>query len=178
MSPESAPVTRIVLRRATADDASKLAALAIQVWLDTYAIDGVSTAIADFLHEEFAPERFRALIGRSDHVAHVAEADSHLLGYAMVQEQAPYLASRTRTTALRTLYVQERFSAQGIGSALFNAAGAATPALKRALWVAVNTHNVRAINFYRKHGMVQIGTTFFELDAKRHENLVFAFASG
>jgi len=49
------------LRSAAATDAHALAALAIQVWLDTYATDGVNELLGRHVLDAFTPSGFAAL---------------------------------------------------------------------------------------------------------------------
>ena len=46
------------IRPPIAADAPALAALSIQVWLDTYATEGVSDLIARYVLDEFTPAAF------------------------------------------------------------------------------------------------------------------------
>jgi diamine N-acetyltransferase len=167
-----------MLRDANLDDAVTLAALATQVWLDTYATDGVNPAIANYVLGELSPARFRTLLQDEACDVLVAERDAHVLGYAVMRNGAACPCAPRLVAELATLYVQPRFSGNGLGSALFTAACSRARGGRGAAWVAVNARNSRAINFYRKHGMVEIGTTYFALDGKQHENHVYAFAVG
>ena len=70
------------------EDTKTLSALAIQVWLHTYATEGVSSVIASYVLSEFTPERFAALLSESSSGVFVAEHGKHLLGYAVVRASA------------------------------------------------------------------------------------------
>lgn len=164
-----------MLRDARPEDAVTLAALAAHVWLDTYATAGVNAAIAGYVLAEYSPDKFRALLDREGASVLVFERDAHLLGYAVLRNGVSCPCPQQAAAELATLYVQQRFAGYGIGTSLFSAACDRASGGRTSTWVAVNTHNVRAINFYRKQGMVEVGTTWFELDGTQHENHVFAF---
>ena len=51
-----------LLRAASPDDAQNLATLATQVFLHTYATNGISRAISGHVMETFSPAKFSALI--------------------------------------------------------------------------------------------------------------------
>ena len=76
---------------------------------------------------------------------------------------------------LQTLYVQEHFLGQGVGSLLLAAAEAlARSRANSRLWLTVNATNRRAIAFYDRKGYAQVGTAYFVLGAERYENHVLA----
>lgn len=61
----------------------------------------------------------------------------------------------------------------GAGKSLLQAAAA--EARKRAndrLWLKVNAHNARAIEFYARQGCRKVGTTYFAFGGGQHENHV------
>jgi ribosomal protein S18 acetylase RimI-like enzyme len=160
-------------------DAIGLAALGIQVWLDTYATDGVSQSIAEYVLSEFTPEKFRALLSRQDSVVLVAELGGNLVGYAVMGLSA-ISACTGSTVELATLYVQEHFTRAGVGSALLSECQniAFQNADSRIIWLTVNAQNERAIAFYRKHGFVESGIDYFELGGQQHKNYVFVGPEG
>lgn len=166
----------VTLRPAIAADAHALAALAIQVWLDTYATDGVNDLIGRYVLTTFTPEAF-AEWSDSDSVAlQVAQADAHLVGYALLQFGAAQPLAPTCDTELRTLYVQPRFARRGVGSMLLREARSAAHARTGSdgLWLSVNVKNLRACAFYEKQGLAVTGRTQFVLGDERHDNHVMA----
>ena len=164
------------IRLAQSKDANNLAALAIQVWLHTYATAGIRSVLSEYVLTEFTEEKFQKIIGAPDQIVIVAEIDRHLVGYALLKfdqtrEDVPHTS-----TELATLYVQEHFTKKNIGSKLL-AASAQHAQIRNgnpAFWLKVNHQNARAISFYRKHGYTQCGTFFFALDGELHENFVLA----
>src|SRR2546421_12754917 len=107
-----------MLRRAIPEDATNLAALAIQVWLHTYARDGIRSAISEYIWSEFTPEKFSRLISDRGHSLLVAEINNHLVGYVTLKYGSPCPSDAQVQTEVATLYVQEHFARRGIGSAL------------------------------------------------------------
>lgn len=161
------------IRTATADDAQRLSALAMQVWLHTYAGEGVSSAIAGYVLSEFSVERFQVLLSEpSSHVL-VAEQNVYLIGYAVLSYGSTCPLPCSSHAELSTLYVQAPFTGQGLGTELLTeAASCARQRAGCALWLTVNSHNSRAVAFYAKHGYAKLGITQFRLGDADHENLV------
>ncbi|WP_422086628.1 GNAT family N-acetyltransferase [Variovorax sp.] len=164
------------VRPGVATDAHALAALAIQVWLDTYATDGVNDRLGRHVLDAFAPSGFAALAQDPDATLLVAQNDAYLVGYALLRFDAAQPLAQLGNTELCTLYVQERFTGAGVGTALLRQARTAVAERTGAdaLWLAVNTRNRRACGFYEKHGFSLRGRTWFVLGEDRHENHVLA----
>jgi len=179
-APANAARAHIAVRPAVAADARTLAALAIQVWLDTYATDGMNDLLASHVLGEFTPAKFAASIEDAGTCLLVAEIDRHLVGYALVRFGVAQPLVASTDTELCTLYVQEPFTGCGVGSALLREVRAAVRERTgtEALWLSVNVRNRRACDFYEKHGLVEKGRTHFVLGEGRHENHVLALVPG
>lgn len=163
----------MLFRHGERRDAENLSALAIQVWLHTYATEGISPLISRYVLSEFTPEKFEALLSNDSSTVLVAESNENLVGYATVSVGKSCPVPTSAEVELATLYVQAPFIGKGIGSALLSQAERS--ARQRAgisLWLTVNSRNSRAIEFYAKHGYTKIGITHFELGSEKHENLV------
>ncbi|WP_027469846.1 GNAT family N-acetyltransferase [Deefgea rivuli] len=154
------------VRRADASDVASIAALGIQVWLDTYT-EGVSALCADFVLQEFAVARVQASIAQHDYW--VAVQNELLLGYIVVDPScvAPWGAEVCK------LYVQARWQGKGVGVALLAMAKQNFPQF----WLSVYHANAKAIQFYQGQGLSQVGKTDFMMGNQRHENYIFALAS-
>jgi GNAT superfamily N-acetyltransferase len=154
-------------------DARRIAVLATQVWLHTYATDGINDEIAKYILSELTVEKFSASLGDPDTNLVVAECGDCLVGFATVKFGASCPSVAGPVVELQTLYVQEHFIGQGIGRSLLQVAE--TKARERSaspLWLTVNAKNVRAISFYTREGYSKAGTTYFVLGEGRHENHV------
>ncbi len=161
------------IRSAHAGDANRLAVLATQVWLHTYATGGITDEITEHVRSEFTPEKYLAALAEPATRVLVAEQDGSLVGLAVVKFGAPCPSGANATTELQTLYVQEHFIGRGVGRALLQAAEAnAGEHAGSALWLTVNTKNARAITFYAHVGYTKVGSTYFVLGEARHENHV------
>ena len=161
------------VRLSQPEDAPRLAVLAAQVWLHTYAKEGVSSVIADYVLAELTPRAFAAKFGNAAITILVAERDAHFLGLAVVQSGTVCASAPAATVELATLYVQAHCKGQGIGSRLLKDAQALAVAQAGSrLWLTVNAQNAAAIDFYTRHNFQQVGTAHFVLGGVAHENLV------
>jgi GNAT superfamily N-acetyltransferase len=163
-----------IIRTARVDDAACIAVLATQVWLHTYATQGISAAISQYTRTQLIPEKYLALLDDPLARLWVAELDACLIAFAVVKFDAPCPVFAPGSAELQTLYVQEHFVGQGVGrQLLWVAEDMARTQTGLPLWLTVNVHNARAIGFYRRHGYTARGTSDFVMDDQRHENHVF-----
>lgn len=161
------------IRRGKPEDASRLAVLATQVWLHTYATDGITADIADYVLSELSHEKYRALLNDLACQVFVATSRESLVGFAVVKFGTPCTDDSASSVELQTLYVQEHFEGCGAGGLLLRAAEVeARQRSNCALWLTVNAKNARAVGFYSHQGYTKIGTAYFVLGEGRHENHV------
>jgi diamine N-acetyltransferase len=169
-------ITAITLRPARADDALCLGVLATQVFLDTYATDGIRPAIAAEVRQAFSTDSIAALLAREDTRLLVAEDAGHLVGFAQVTPGATHACVASAAPAeLDRLYVQEPYTGRGLGRALLQAAEAcASDAGATDLWLTPWVHNQRALRFYARCGYADCGMAWFHLHGEQHENRVLS----
>lgn len=168
----------VILRAASEADVASLSALGIQVFLDTYAPEGIRPSVAREVLSAFSQESVRGWLQRPGSQVLVAERAGHLIGFAhttLGTEQA--LVRAQRPVELDRLYVQEPFTAHGIGSRLIQRAEiSAAAAGADVMWLSPWVHNHRALRFYAKHRYEDLGLTWYTFDEERHENRVLAKA--
>jgi GNAT superfamily N-acetyltransferase len=168
----------ILVRAAGAADALCLHALATQVFLDTYATEGIREAIAREAQRELSVAAFLAEIEAPRVRTLLAEHRGFLVAFASITLGASHALVATGPAAeLSRLYVQAPFIRRGIGAlllsraeALARAAGAST------LWLTAWVGNARALAFYASQGYEELGSTDHEFENERFENLLFARA--
>ena len=161
------------IRPGRPDDASRLAVLATQVWLHTYATDGITTGIAEYVLQELCPEKYLRILNDPTSQVFVAESGANLVGLAVVKFDTSCPSGDYSSTELQTLYVQEHFIGRGAGKLLLRAAEAEVRRRSNTvLWLTVNAQNARAIAFYASQGYTKVGSTHFVLGDGRYENHV------
>lgn len=162
-----------MIRRAEGRDASSLAAVSLEVWLNTYLREGGNAFFADYVLSEFTAQKFRDAIGHPHLAIWVSENRIGIDGFVSVcSTSTPPLAGRS-SLEITTLYVQPRHQSSGRGTAL----------LRRALdhcrsiggesaWLKVNAENSSAIGFYLRHGFNKVGSAQFVIADSAYENFV------
>ncbi|RMN25115.1 GNAT family acetyltransferase [Pseudomonas coronafaciens pv. zizaniae] len=169
------PCHTITLREASATDTVCLSALGIQVFLDTYATQGIRESIAREALDAFYPQAFARLLAEPATLIAVAESDGHLIGFAQVTLRTDHPMLGISTAAeLQRLYVQERFTGRGAGRLLLKAAEQHAAAHHASLlWATVWVGNERALGFYPRQGYAMKGSPHYEFQGEVHENHLF-----
>jgi diamine N-acetyltransferase len=166
----------ITLRAGTPEDATTISALAIQVFLDTYAPDGVRPDLAREALREYAAEAFDARLRETQRRFVLAERGTALLGFAelkLANDAAP--AGGAMGAELIRLYVQPAAQGAGLGRQLIRAAEAlASEAGLAALWLTAWDGNQRALAFYAREGYADIGATSYSFEGTSYGNRVLA----
>ena len=170
------PVAGLLLRRAGPEDVLCLSVLAIQVFLDTCATEGIRPEIAREVLSSFSQDAFTSAIADSDSHIAVAEVKGHMVGFAQVTFGACHELAPAGTQAeLLRLYVQEPFTGAKVGTQLLaRAERIASEGGATVFWLTPWVHNHRALAFYARRGYRDYGLTCFTFEGESHENRVLA----
>lgn len=163
----------MTLRRARADDAPRLAALARWVWLDSYAADGVEQRFLRYLDESFTPAAFERAIADPRQALWLLEEGAAVQGFAQLARDAPAPVPGDAQVELTRLYVAPPCTGRGLGARLLQAARQTWPG--EGLWLSVWVGNAGALRFYAREGGRSAGQTQFMLDGQAIANEVIAF---
>src|SRR3954454_21929635 len=169
------PRAEIAYRMAVQEDALCLSVLATQVFLDTYAIQGIRPAIAREARQYLSEEAFAALLADPRCGILVAELADHLVGFAQLTHDQPhaFLPPDTRAAELNRLYVQRPFLGKGIGKELLaRAESLAAAEGAEALWLFAWTGNAHALRFYEAQGYQDVGGSVYIFEGDTYETRV------
>lgn len=174
----SAAAVHARVRVGTPADAAAIAALAIQVFLDTYATEGVRDDLAREAFDTYGTHRFDERLREPHRRCLLAEehASAGLLGFAEVRLDTRAAPDGGVTGAeLVRLYVQPRWQHAGLGRRLLREAEDAAAAAGAAhLWLTAWSGNDRARAFYAALGYEDVGESRITFQGRAYENRVFA----
>jgi len=165
----------ITFREAGTSDALCIGVLGTQVFLDTYATEGIRPSVAREVLEYFSTDAISALLSNPAITFIVAELSGHMIGFAQVIYGSTHeLVAAGNTAELDRLYVQERFSGKGIGAGLLRRAEAwAAEQGASAMWLTVWAENRRALAFYARQGYKDVGASVYVFEGDRYETRIF-----
>ena len=166
----------VTLRLATTADSHCLSALATQVFLDTYATEGIRPWLAREVHEHLSPSAVETLLATPSSTFVVAQRSEHLIAFAQLTEGSSHsLVTCKRPAELGRLYVQSPFLGKGIGKFILQHAEAlAASRGTSTLWLTAWVGNIRALGFYSRQGYEDHGSSDYTFEEESFENRVLA----
>jgi len=165
----------IEYRRGTPEDYLCVGVLAMQVFLDTYATDGIRRDLASEVLSEYIPEKFAERLAHRSACFLLAERAGHLVAFAEVAlDGEPPDPSLFRAAELVRLYVHSQFKRRGLGRTLLAQAEAIAKSRSAdCLWVTAWVGNSQALAFYAALGYTDIGATSYVFQGNSYENRIF-----
>lgn len=161
------------IREADLMDVMNLAVLKQQVWIATYALEGIRNEFSVYVLTEFTPENVRKDVMDSNKLIYIAEIDHHIIGCVEIEFDSKCPVKSEKGPEISVLYVLERFTGMGIGQQLLDQAFMFCKELSiDSVWLTVYHKNERAIKFYLKNRFKESGKTYFELVNNRYENKI------
>jgi ribosomal protein S18 acetylase RimI-like enzyme len=177
MSRDSQPSKpEFALRAGAPGDSLILAALSVQVFLDTYATEGVRPDLAREAFGGYSDQAFASRLAEQDRKFLLAHRGEALIGFAELRvAELPAPAGELLGAELVRLYVQPHAQRSGVGRALlYEAERLAITRNVSSLWLTVWERNERALAFYRRMGYADVGATTYSFEGNTYGNRVFA----
>ena len=163
----------IIYQHAKPEDTLRLSILFQQVYIQSYALEGITVEFANFISQRFAPDRIRKTINEQPDSIIVAYNKDHPIGVAELDFQNKCPIDNLPGAELNKLYVLERFCSKGIGGNLLKKAE--EKAIEKGfaqLWLEVWLENPRAIQFYEKQHYQPVGVVDFPMETNTYQNMV------
>jgi len=161
-----------MIRAANESDCINLAALSLEVWLQTYAVDGINRNISQYALATFTERHFKEYLHNKKYLLLVSIEDSYLRGYALLNfDSTSQLGDYG--FEIEKLYVHSAFQGRAIGRSLLQEIEMRHGGK---FWLYTWVRN-KSIGFYHKYGFVDIGQYNFEFGSDCVENRVLSYVS-
>ncbi|GGX08838.1 GNAT family N-acetyltransferase [Undibacterium macrobrachii] len=146
-------------RLAKQEDASALADLARQTFIETYAEQNDAEQIRTHCDKNFGVAQQSKEIADPNYVVILAYHDEALVGFAqVVNNPAPPSIEAENAVALYRYYVKKEWHGKGIAQPLLAEAEKAAKTFgANQLWLGMWEHNARALAYYQKVGFQHVG---------------------
>ncbi|MGI8546597.1 MAG: GNAT family N-acetyltransferase [Gemmatimonadaceae bacterium] len=163
-------VSSILIRSATAADASPLSVFAARTFIDTYGADNSPEDMAAYVASTFTPELQAAELadpGGFVLIATSADEEGAFIGYAYLGDgDVPAAVTNPASIELKRFYVASQYHGRGVARTLMQCALSESRQRGwRSVWLGVWERNARAIAFYHKLGFSHVGSHSFQLGA-------------
>ena len=162
----------ILIRKVKPTDLKNLIVLKQQVWISTYATEGIIEEYASYVLSEFSIENVERSIIDKDKLTLIATNEGRIIGCAeiLIKPVSPN-PSVEPCPEIATLYVLERFQGLGVGKQLLTACIKFIREMNfEKTWLTVYFRNDKAIRFYHKQNFIHVGETDFQLGESKYTN--------
>ena len=166
-------MNEISFGKAKLSDSLRISVLLKTVYIQTYAVDGVTFEFANFITNRFSTENIEKIIKENPSRLIIAYQNGNPIGVAEIIYNSTCPIRKISVPELSKLYVLERFYGKGIGYGLMNESENEVRENGFAEFnLEVYINNERAIAFYERQGYVSIGNVDFPMESNTYENLV------
>ncbi|AXT54576.1 GNAT family N-acetyltransferase [Aquimarina sp. MMG015] len=164
---------KISYGKAKLTDSLRISVLLKTIYIETYAVDGITFEFANFITKRFSLELIENIIKENPNRLIIAYQNENPVGVAEIIYNSTCPIRKIKVPELSKLYVLKRFYGKGIGYGLINEA---EKAVKEHGFTEFNLEvyikNDRAIAFYERQGYTSIGNVDFPMESNTYENLV------
>lgn len=163
-----------LVRPATLADCEELAAFAAQCFTQTFGHNYPPDHLAEFLADSYTAEGFSSSAHAPDRLLLVAVRNGAITGYVEAGPLGlPVTKPEPGARELKRLYLGDSERGTGLAAHLFTAVadwarGDGAPALYLGVW----TLNPRALTFYARMGMVEVGAYQFKVGGTLDDELI------
>ena len=159
------------IKEATAADAPLIAQLSQQTFAETFAAHNKPQDMQLFFEEQFTLPQLAAEVGLPQHIFYLAYAHGKPVGYMKLRlvshEAVP------SSIEIARIYATQQSVGTGVGKTLMQQAVTTAQAMgRKALWLGVWEHNLRALKFYAQWGFVPFGEHPFLLGRDLQRDLL------
>lgn len=158
-----------MIRFAIEKDCKCLAALSTQVWLETYAKEGLTVEHGDYVFSNFTPSAFNELLDSPQHRVFVAEQDNALVGLSVVNLHSSY-ELQDLGFEIERLYIHSEFRGRGYGREILRAISSE---VGNRFWLYTWVNNA-SNTFYQRLGFKYMGMRSFYFGTQEINNNVYA----
>ena len=166
-------MSHISFGKAKLSDALRISVLLKTVYIETYAVDGVTFEFANFISERFSTDYIKDMIQSNPDRLIIAYYKNNPIGVAEIIFESRCPIRQIDIPELSKLYVLARFYGKGVGYGLLEKA---EELVKNKGFhefnLEVYKYNERAIAFYKRQGYQTIGETDFPMEVNTYKNLV------
>lgn len=170
----------LAIRRATAQDAHVVSALAATTFTETFGALYPPDDLAAFLREAYAVARQRTILSHPDYAVWLLEDDGEAVGHIAAGPCGlPHPDAAPGDGEIKRLYLRQGWQNGGHGARLMDAA--MDWLLRdgpRTLWVGVWSENHGAQRFYGRYGFGKVGEYLFPVGATRDLEFILRRPAG
>ena len=168
-------VNKILIRKATLQDAKALALLGAQSFYESYRYPHNPQDMDAYLKKHFHQEGITKDILNKDIACLVATVNEDIVGFTklITKGKSPRFDRKLKLIEMKRLYVRRDMIGKKIGLTLMEAAlDFSHKENADVIWLSVWENNDKAISFYEKFGFAKLGEGTFSLGETKRTYIV------
>ncbi len=148
------------LRQCKEIDVDTLAVLSKDTFSEAFEKDNNPRDFKSYINSAFNRDTLLKQLRNPNSIFYFVYADNRLIGYLKINQlQAQTDVKSKEGIELERIYIKDEFQGQGYGALLIQKLRKiGIQAKRRFLWLGVWEKNVKAIQFYQRHGFSKFGT--------------------
>ena len=163
----------IHINKAKYADALRISILLQTVYIQAYAVDGISFEFANFIQEKFTAEKVEKKIKTAPESLWVCSYQDNPIGIAEIIFKSECPIRKIAIPELGKLYFLERFHGKGYAGQLMNKIEELLISMGyKELNLEVWIKNKKAIHFYEKNGFHKLVKVEFPMETNTYVNFV------
>ena len=157
--------------RAAKKDIQLLSEIAEVTFIESHGRSANAEDIRMYISEKYNEHILKDELSDPKNIYHIIYYNNNPAGYSKIIFDAPYAESKIKNiTKLERIYLLKEYYDLQLGSALFQFnIDLSKSNNQMGMWLYVWKENPRAVNFYKKHGFVIIGSHDFKI-SENHSN--------
>lgn len=167
-------MNNISIIKAGLADVEKLQNISRDTFFETFVDFNTEENMQKYLEEILSIEKLSIELSNPDSEFYLAYLNTKAIGYLKVnQGNAQTELKDKRAFEVERIYVAKKYWGRQVGQLLFNKALQLAKDIDATnLWLGVWENNVRAINFYKKNGLVEFDKHIFVLGEDKQTDIL------
>ena len=156
----------ISIQLASPEESSAVADIGRITFYETWREVNTEEDMLLYMKESFHEKKIKEeLFDTTNNLFLLTREGDHIIGYAKMRRDRTYDEFKgTKVIEIERIYLRKEFQKKKIGKLLMDRCIELAKAEHNSwLWLAVNTENRNAIDFYTRYGFEVFGTKFFKL---------------
>lgn len=155
-------------------DLETLKQIGRQTFFESFSADNTEKDMQEYLDKNFSIEKLTKELNNPNSSFYLAISDNQTIGYLKINTgNAQTELKNLQAFEIERIYVSMQFQGKQIGKLLFDKALQLAKEIHAPyLWLGVWEKNTKAIQFYRKNGLVEFDKHIFKLGADEQIDLL------
>lgn len=166
------------IRNVRVEDLVLLQTIGRQTFTETFAAVNSAENLAQYLEQSFSNDKINAELTNTASAFYFAEDDGHVIGYLKLNVgKAQTELKDEHALEIERIYVLRQYHGKKVGQLLYEKAIEVAGQMgKTYVWLGVWEENKRALQFYKKNGLVAFDKHIFRLGDDEQTDIMMRLA--